>query len=86
MKRRFNTVVRRFIQGGGTRRRASRWATPVALVIVLGCFLWTRTLADSHSPRQSVLRVLAWPGYADDDWVHAFEKRFHAKVEVTFVD
>lgn len=86
MKRRVNTVVCRFIHGESTRRRAGRWATPVALVILLCCFLWTHTLADSHSPRQSVLRVLAWPGYADDDWVHAFEKRFHAKVEVTLVD
>nr|WP_227875541.1 MULTISPECIES: extracellular solute-binding protein [Paraburkholderia] len=53
---------------------------------MLLCFLWTHTLADSYTPRRSVLRVLAWPGYADDDWVRAFEKRFHAKVEVTFVD
>ncbi|WP_346777864.1 extracellular solute-binding protein [Paraburkholderia sp. Ac-20340] len=50
------------------------------------CFLWTGTIADSNTQRQQVLRVLAWPGYADDDWVQAFEKRFHAKVEVTFVD
>ncbi|HTJ93113.1 MAG TPA: extracellular solute-binding protein [Pararobbsia sp.] len=33
-----------------------------------------------------VLRVLAWPGYADSDTVKAFEARFHAKVEVTVVD
>ncbi|QBR00974.1 ABC transporter substrate-binding protein [Paraburkholderia pallida] len=86
MKRRFKTVVCRFNKGKGARGRRSRWATPAALVVLLLCFLWTRTLADSHSPHQSVLRVLAWPGYADDDWVHAFEKRFHAKVEVTLVD
>jgi putative spermidine/putrescine transport system substrate-binding protein len=35
---------------------------------------------------ESVLRVLAWPGYADPDVVKAFEARFHAKVEVTLVD
>ncbi|MDR3099896.1 MAG: extracellular solute-binding protein [Paraburkholderia sp.] len=86
MRRRFNTAVGRLIRGKGTRGRVSRWATPVALVVLLLCFLWTHTLADSHAPRQSVLRVLAWPGYADDDWVRAFEKRFHAKVDVTFVD
>ena len=34
----------------------------------------------------NVLRVLAWPGYADRDVVNAFEKRFDARVEVTFVD
>ncbi|HZZ05692.1 ABC transporter substrate-binding protein [Paraburkholderia sp.] len=33
-----------------------------------------------------VLRVLAWPGYADADVVKTFEARFHAKVEVTLVD
>jgi putative spermidine/putrescine transport system substrate-binding protein len=33
-----------------------------------------------------VLRVLAWPGYADADVVKTFETRFHAKVEVTLVD
>ncbi|RDK03238.1 spermidine/putrescine ABC transporter substrate-binding protein [Paraburkholderia lacunae] len=35
---------------------------------------------------EKVLRVLAWPGYADGDVVKAFEARFHAKVEVTLVD
>lgn len=35
---------------------------------------------------ENVLRVLAWPGYADADVVKQFETRFHAKVEVTFVD
>lgn len=34
----------------------------------------------------NVLRVLAWPGYADSDVVEAFEARFNAKVEVTLVD
>ena len=31
------------------------------------------------------LRVLAWPGYADEDLVKVFEKRFNARVEVTIV-
>lgn len=31
------------------------------------------------------LRVLAWPGYADEDLVRVFEKRQDAKVEVSFV-
>ena len=35
---------------------------------------------------EKVLRVLAWPGYADADVVKAFEARYQAKVEVTLVD
>ncbi len=31
------------------------------------------------------LRVLAWPGYADADWVAKFEQQFDARVEVTVV-
>lgn len=31
------------------------------------------------------LRVLAWPGYADEDLVKVFEQRFNARVEVTIV-
>lgn len=36
--------------------------------------------------QQNVLRVLAWPGYADTDVVKTFESRFNARVEVTVVD
>lgn len=79
-------VVLRFIRGWAARFLAGRMVTPFAIVIVLLCVSWGGTLADSGVPRKAVLRVLAWPGYADDDWVAAFEKRFHAKVEVTFVD
>lgn len=32
-----------------------------------------------------VLRVLAWPGYADSDLVSTFEQRYQVKVEVTLV-
>ena len=35
---------------------------------------------------EDVLRVLAWPGYADADVVKAFEARYKARVEVTLVD
>jgi putative spermidine/putrescine transport system substrate-binding protein len=35
---------------------------------------------------ESVLRVLAWPGYADADVIAAFEKSTGARVEVSFVD
>lgn len=34
----------------------------------------------------SVLRVLAWPGYADADVVQAFEQRTGARVELTIID
>lgn len=79
-------VVRRTIRGWFACLRAGDTVTPVAVIFFLLCFFWTETLADSGPPHKAVLRVLAWPGYADDDWVSAFEKRFHAKVEVTFVD
>ncbi|WP_114973783.1 extracellular solute-binding protein [Rhodoferax ferrireducens] len=38
-------------------------------------------------PSQAVetLRVLTWPGYADSDLVKAFEKKYDARVEVSFV-
>ncbi|MFL9960518.1 extracellular solute-binding protein [Paraburkholderia sediminicola] len=35
---------------------------------------------------EKVLRVLAWPGYADADVVKTFEQRYQVKVEVTLVD
>ncbi|WP_205962840.1 ABC transporter substrate-binding protein [Pararobbsia silviterrae] len=40
--------------------------------------------APAHA--EDTLRVLAWPGYADETTVKAFEARYHAKVEVTVVD
>ena len=81
-----NVVVLRAIRGWIARLRAGEIVTSFAAIFLLLGFFWTETLADSGSPRQTLLRVLAWPGYADDDWVKGFEKRFHAKVEVTFVD
>lgn len=35
---------------------------------------------------EPVLRVLAWPGYADPDVVQRFERRHRCRVEVTLVD
>lgn len=35
---------------------------------------------------RAVLRVLAWPGYADPDVVRGFEQRYKVRVEVTLVD
>lgn len=34
---------------------------------------------------EEILRILTWPGYADEDIVRAFEKRYKVNVEVTFV-
>ncbi|WP_233578601.1 MULTISPECIES: extracellular solute-binding protein [Aquitalea] len=48
---------------------------------VIGCLLCCQL-----AMAKDVLRVLAWPGYADPDVVHAFEQRFQVSVEVTFVD
>jgi len=42
--------------------------------------------AQPASAMENTLRVLAWPGYADADVIRAFELRYHARVEVTFVD
>ncbi|WP_260858247.1 extracellular solute-binding protein [Paraburkholderia sp. BCC1885] len=53
----------------------------VIAALLAGCLA-----AAPATAAQSVLRVLAWPGYADRDVVKAFETRFHAKVEVTLVD
>lgn len=50
----------------------------VSLVLMFG-MVGTVVAAD-------VLRVLAWPGYADADLVREFEQRTGAKVEVTLVD
>ncbi len=38
------------------------------------------------SQAADVLRVLAWPGYADPDIVKTFEQRTGSKVEVTYID
>ncbi|HZZ11923.1 MAG TPA: extracellular solute-binding protein [Paraburkholderia sp.] len=50
---------------------------------VLGCGF---AAAQPVAAAGRVLRVLAWPGYADADVVKEFEARYKAKVEVTLVD
>jgi putative spermidine/putrescine transport system substrate-binding protein len=61
--------------------RACRVFT-VLVLFLTGCLL----AAAPATAAASVLRVLAWPGYADSDVVKAFEARFHTTVEVTLVD
>lgn len=40
----------------------------------------------SLAAEPAVLRVLAWPGYADPDVVRGFERRYKVRVEVTLID
>lgn len=56
------------------RRAALRIAS--AAMVALACL---------PAGAAEVLRVLAWPGYADADIVRAFEQRHGVKVETTFV-
>ena len=64
----------------GSRERFSRWLVWLALGLMLalagGC--------SKPEPRQ-VLRVLAWPGYADPDVVARFEQQYNAKLDVSFI-
>jgi putative spermidine/putrescine transport system substrate-binding protein len=55
------------------------WVRQLAIVTALG------TLAATVGA-QPLLRILAWPGYADPDIVQGFEKRTGAKVEITYID
>ncbi len=51
-------------------------------VLIGVAVIWFATGAQA----QGVLRVLAWPGYADPDLVKVFEQRTGSKVEVTIID
>ncbi|MFM0339061.1 ABC transporter substrate-binding protein [Paraburkholderia fungorum] len=73
---------------GALRLSASRrgaWQRFVTLLLsaVFCCSLFPATSAVAA---EKVLRVLAWPGYADSDVVKTFETRYKVKVEVTLVD
>ena len=57
--------------------RVRRWLP----LLALACW----ALASSALAAPAVLRVLAWPGYADPDLVAVFEKRHGVRVEVTTV-
>ncbi|WP_174875233.1 extracellular solute-binding protein [Vogesella oryzae] len=52
----------------------------ILLIATLLCLLPLSVQAEG------VLRVLAWPGYADPDVVKEFEQRTHSKVEVTYIE
>ncbi|MBY4867812.1 extracellular solute-binding protein [Burkholderia sp. Bp9017] len=77
------------IRGIGARRRVRRVLRRLFVVVALGAFCVPALAASAASAgmaADSILRVLAWPGYADQDVVDAFETQFHVHVEVTFVD
>lgn len=46
---------------------------------------WMTPLAARAAPDPNVLRVLAWPGYADPDLIRTFEQRRGVRVELTLV-
>jgi putative spermidine/putrescine transport system substrate-binding protein len=73
---------------GKVRLSASRrGALQRFLTLLLGAvFCCSLFPAVSAVAAEKVLRVLAWPGYADSDVVKAFETRYKVKVEVTLVD
>lgn len=52
----------------------------LARILALICLM-----ASFAVSARDVLRVVAWPGYADAEVVAAFEQRFNADVEVTYV-
>ena len=60
-----------------------RWraSLPACLLALVGLTL----LLPGAARAEAVLRVLAWPGYADPDFVAVFEKRHGVKVEITTV-
>ncbi|HGL6719214.1 extracellular solute-binding protein [Burkholderia contaminans] len=77
------------IRGIGGRTRVRFAVRRLLFILTAGLLASVLPPAFAASPEtvnDNVLRVLAWPGYADDDVVSAFEAQFHARVEVTFVD
>lgn len=64
-------------------RSVCRSVATLLLGAVFGFGFWSATPVEAG---EKILRVLAWPGYADADVVKAFEQRYQAKVEVTLVD
>ena len=61
-------------------QRMLRLSMATLAAIVLCVALWPTAVQAN-----TVLRVLAWPGYADPDIVAVFEKRYGVKVAVTTV-
>ncbi|MCM2991416.1 hypothetical protein M3580_19895, partial [Bacillus safensis] len=72
--------------GAGTRARRAVRTLLVILTVGLLAPVPPAVAASPETVNDNVLRVLAWPGYADSDIVSAFEAQFHVRVEVTLVD
>lgn len=70
-------------RANGSRRRALSVFLAFLIGAVFCCGLLSA--APAHAG-EKILRVLAWPGYADDDVVKTFESRYKVKVEVTLAD
>ncbi|KVQ53364.1 spermidine/putrescine ABC transporter substrate-binding protein [Burkholderia territorii] len=81
-----NSGEDRLIRGIGMRRHARRAVCRSLVILTLGLQCLPACAAPPEAVNDSVLRILAWPGYADNDVVNAFETQFHVRVEVTFVD
>jgi putative spermidine/putrescine transport system substrate-binding protein len=78
MKRHFTASISELVTSMPLLQRLKLFLKCVSLVLMSG-------MAGSAAAIE-VLRVLAWPGYADADLVREFEQRTGAKVEVTLVD
>ncbi|RQR38082.1 extracellular solute-binding protein [Burkholderia sp. Bp9143] len=74
------------IRGIGARERGLRAVCRLLVLLAVGLSCVPAFAASPETASDVVLRVLAWPGYADNDVVNAFETQFHVRVEVTFVD
>lgn len=61
------------------------WCIRITLRVVLPALLLVLASAGLRA-EDKVLRVLTWPGYADDDVVQAFSQRHGVRVEVTLIE
>ena len=76
----------RLIRGIGAWARARGAVRTLFIISMLGWLALPAFAVSPEAVNDNVLRVLAWPGYADSDIVSAFETQFHVRVEVTLVD
>lgn len=60
-------------------RNIMHFSSAAVILLIASCML------HGQAGAREVLRVLAWPGYADQDWVLAFSKRYDVDVEVSLV-
>lgn len=61
------------------------WSVPLTLRSATLTLVLVLASAGLHAADQ-VLRVLTWPGYADEDVVQAFAQRHGVRVEITLID